>query len=371
MQEGGHMSYALVALGGNVGDVRHTLDLAVIELHNAVGVRVVARSRWYTTPAVGGPRGAADFLNGVVLLETSLEPRLLLQLLHKLELQAGRKRSERWAPRTLDLDLLLYDSLQVAEPGLVVPHPRMAFRRFVLQGAVEAAPHMVHPPTGWTIEQLWEHLGQSANYAALSGPPGVDVGGLARCLAGQLQGSAILQTSGTEPNTPENPRTHNNTPGSLAADRPPTPSPTPGSVIARSLSAADAIECLRRLHERLAAHPWERGRFVSSDFWIETCQAAWLAQLPEEQRGSFHAACAELESQTPAVRPRLAIVVDRPWGELPASLRARWSEVLWRSVREAQRSAAARRGVGPVLWLSADEYPRWTDEALAAVQAMQ
>ncbi len=339
------MSHALVALGGNVGDVRHTLDLAVIELHNAVGVRVVARSRWYTTRPVGGPAGAADFLNGVVLLETSLEPRLLLQLLHKLELQAGRKRTQRWAPRTLDLDLLLYDQLQVAEPGLVVPHPRMAFRRFVLQGAVEAAPHMVHPPTGWTIRQLWDHLERSANYAALSGPPAVDVATAAQALAEHMGGSAVLEAS------------HPGTPCRAAA---------PGS-----RSAADAIECLRRLHQLLAAQRWDTRRFVSSDFWIESAKASLLAQLPEVQRGAFLDACAQLETQLPATRPRLAIVVDQSWDELPDGLRARWTEPAWRAVREAQRSAAGQPGVGPVLWLSPAEYPRLLEEALAAVQAMQ
>ena len=96
-------------------------------------------------PAARGPSNAA------ALLETAIEPGPLLRLVKQLEHEWGRQTAERWAARVLDLDLLLYDRLVVETPELVVPHPRMAWRRFVLEPAAEIAPEMVHPPTGWTI----------------------------------------------------------------------------------------------------------------------------------------------------------------------------------------------------------------------------
>jgi len=96
---------------------------------------------------VGGRPGQGPYLNCVVELETSLGPRELLGVAHRLERAAGRERGERWGPRTLDVDVLLVDDLTVDEPDLVVPHPRMYERRFVLAPLAALAPELV--PAGW------------------------------------------------------------------------------------------------------------------------------------------------------------------------------------------------------------------------------
>ena len=100
-------------------------------------------------------------------------PQALLAEFQKVEADLGRQRNEHWGPRTIDLDLLLYDDLTLADPDLVVPHPRMAWRRFVLEPAAEVAPEMLHPGTGWTIARLLDHLNQTPWYLAIAGPIGV------------------------------------------------------------------------------------------------------------------------------------------------------------------------------------------------------
>jgi 2-amino-4-hydroxy-6-hydroxymethyldihydropteridine diphosphokinase len=108
---------------------------------------VAAVSPVYETSPVGGPPGQGPYLNCVVELETSLGPRELLELARRLEEAAGRERGERWGPRTLDVDVLLVGDLTVDEPDLVVPHPRMYERRFVLAPLADLAPELV--PPGW------------------------------------------------------------------------------------------------------------------------------------------------------------------------------------------------------------------------------
>jgi 2-amino-4-hydroxy-6-hydroxymethyldihydropteridine diphosphokinase len=128
---------AFLGLGSNVGDrVRHLTD-AVESLSG-----VVAVSPLYETEPLGGPM-QDSYLNVVVELETTLEPRQLLGVAHRLESAAGRVRAEHWGPRTLDVDVLLVGDLEVNEPDLVVPHPRMWSRRFVLAPLADVAPELV------------------------------------------------------------------------------------------------------------------------------------------------------------------------------------------------------------------------------------
>jgi 2-amino-4-hydroxy-6-hydroxymethyldihydropteridine diphosphokinase len=165
------MASALIALGSNLGDRQRILDDAVAALAVQPNIVVLATSRWHATRPIGGPAEQPEFLNGAVLLGTSLSPQHLHAVLKQVELAAGRTREDRWGPRTLDIDLLLYDRLVVDTPELVVPHPRMSFRRFVLEPAAEIVGWMVHPSIGWTIKQLRDHLPTGACYlAAISGP---------------------------------------------------------------------------------------------------------------------------------------------------------------------------------------------------------
>ncbi len=133
---------AFLGLGSNLGDRWATLREAVAVLPDVVAVSPV-----YETEPVGGPRGQPPYLNLVVELDTDRSPRELLETARALEEAAGRERDERWGPRTLDVDVLLVGELAVDEPDLVVPHPRLAERRFVLAPLADLAPDVV--PAGW------------------------------------------------------------------------------------------------------------------------------------------------------------------------------------------------------------------------------
>jgi 2-amino-4-hydroxy-6-hydroxymethyldihydropteridine diphosphokinase len=139
-----------VGLGANLGDRRSTLGRAAASL-GRLGERT-AVSPLYETAPVGGPP-QPDYLNAVVVLETPLGPRAVLEGLLGLEREAGRIRRRRWGPRSLDLDLLLYGDREVDEPGLRVPHPRMAERRFVLEPLLAAWPE-ARLPDGTTVVSL-------------------------------------------------------------------------------------------------------------------------------------------------------------------------------------------------------------------------
>ena len=125
---------AYLGLGSNLGDRWGQLRAAVAALPDVVAVSPV-----YETDPVGGPAGQGPYLNLVVALETDRSPRELLDVAQGLEAAAGRVRKERYGPRTLDVDILLVGSLCVDEPDLVVPHPRMWERRFVLAPLADLA----------------------------------------------------------------------------------------------------------------------------------------------------------------------------------------------------------------------------------------
>jgi 2-amino-4-hydroxy-6-hydroxymethyldihydropteridine diphosphokinase len=105
-------------------------------------------------PAVGGPAESPPFLNAVAEIKTTCTARGLLERLLEVERQLGRIRRHRWEPRLIDLDLLLYDDQIISEPDLIIPHPRMHERRFVLAPLAEIAPGQVHPVLGITAAQL-------------------------------------------------------------------------------------------------------------------------------------------------------------------------------------------------------------------------
>ncbi len=144
---------AYVGLGSNLGDRRATIEQAVELLGADAGVRVVAISSLRQTEP-WGPVAQPPYLNGAVALDTTLTPRALLDLLLRTEERLGRVRGERWGPRTVDLDLLLYDDAVVDEPGLAVPHPRLHERLFVLEPLAELDPALVVPGQGSVAELL-------------------------------------------------------------------------------------------------------------------------------------------------------------------------------------------------------------------------
>ena len=143
---------AAVALGSNLGDRRAHLDFAAAKLHGLLaGLRI---SRYYDTKPVGVSGPQPMYLNAAAVGETALGARALLEALLETERQFGRERPYPDAPRTLDLDLILYGMEIHDESGLVVPHPRFRQRRFVLEPLAEIAADWIDPVTGRTIEEL-------------------------------------------------------------------------------------------------------------------------------------------------------------------------------------------------------------------------
>ncbi len=141
-----------IALGSNLGDSRTILAEALATLAAIPEIRLLARSSWYQTKAVGPPQ--PDYINSCALLQVEISPQSLLETLLATEAQFGRVRRERWGARSLDLDLLLYDDLILDTPNLTLPHPRMRERAFVLVPLVEIAPNWVEPVSGKVIAQL-------------------------------------------------------------------------------------------------------------------------------------------------------------------------------------------------------------------------
>jgi 2-amino-4-hydroxy-6-hydroxymethyldihydropteridine diphosphokinase len=137
---------AWVGLGANLGDARATLEAALAQIGAIDGTRVISVSSLYRTAPVDaiGP----DFVNAVAEVETTLDPEALLQALHRIELAHGRERPYRNAPRTLDLDLLLFDDRTLDTPALTLPHPRLHLRAFALLPLLELAPAIAHPALG-------------------------------------------------------------------------------------------------------------------------------------------------------------------------------------------------------------------------------
>ncbi|MEO6946278.1 MAG: 2-amino-4-hydroxy-6-hydroxymethyldihydropteridine diphosphokinase [Nitrobacter sp.] len=138
------MASVLIALGGNIGDVRDTFRKAISNICGMAQAALVARSSDYATP----PWGDEDqdrFINACIEIDTSLDPHALLFTLHKIEKKFGRDRSKetRWGPRTLDLDLIAYDDVVLDKPELTLPHPRLFERAFVLVPLAEIAPDRV------------------------------------------------------------------------------------------------------------------------------------------------------------------------------------------------------------------------------------
>lgn len=299
------MAEVLISLGSNLGPREEILQRAVDLLGASPGICLRAVSPWLATRAVGGPPGQPDFLNGAALVETSLSPQALLGRLLQIETQLGRVRDQRWGPRTLDLDVLLYDDLVVETSTLQIPHPAMAWRRFVLEPAALVAGRMVHPRIGWTVQELFDHLRTAPPYLATAGcspelhtrlarqlaePTGAELlsGGqfveeLRKAFSpGFLCGSRPPNQTGLveelrQAFSPGFGKVH-------APSRPDSPRFSPSTASEATQSIRTVIEWLEFLAELLVRdHPrWTTGRWVISDFWLPQC-LAWAEALPGQE----------------------------------------------------------------------------------------
>jgi 2-amino-4-hydroxy-6-hydroxymethyldihydropteridine diphosphokinase len=142
-----------VGLGSNLGERQLFLNRAVSDLQKVAGVRLVWTSSVYETD----PWGKTDqprFLNAVAEIETTLSPRELFDELKGIESQLGRTPAEKWEPRIIDLDILIYDGLVSRDPHVSVPHPELESRKFVLVPLREIAPDLIHPVNGLTVTEM-------------------------------------------------------------------------------------------------------------------------------------------------------------------------------------------------------------------------
>ena len=149
---------SFVAFGANLGDREGNMRGGAQALSHEEGVRLVAASPLYVTAPVGGPSGQLAFLNAVVEIRTTLPAHVLLQRLQKIEACFGRTREIYWGPRTLDLDILFYGQDVLSMEHLIVPHPRLHQRHFVLAPLSDIAADIVHPIFRKTVAELLDAL---------------------------------------------------------------------------------------------------------------------------------------------------------------------------------------------------------------------
>lgn len=145
------MAIAYIGIGSNLGDPRGQVEQALQELDSISNSHCVRHSSLYQSEPLtsdASPKDQPDYINAVAELDTTLEPQALLAELHGIEARHGRVREEHWGPRTLDLDILLYDDRIINSPELTVPHPGLYDRNFVLYPLVEIAPDLVIPGAG-------------------------------------------------------------------------------------------------------------------------------------------------------------------------------------------------------------------------------
>jgi len=148
------LTKAVLGLGGNIGDSRKLIAQAIDLLATDSAIEVEAASGLYETP----PWGKLDqppFLNAAVLIETSYSPRRLLEAILGVERQLGRERTDRWGPRTIDIDILLFGGAKVDEPGLTIPHLNLTERAFALVPLIDVMPDAMifdRPATAWLAE---------------------------------------------------------------------------------------------------------------------------------------------------------------------------------------------------------------------------
>lgn len=348
------MPLCLLGLGSNLGNRAALLRAAVQRLEQTSSTRIVSRSGLHETSPIGGPRGQEAFLNAAVLVETSLPPDSLLAIVGRIETELGRQRNERWGPRTVDIDLLIYDDLIQTTETLQLPHPRMAWRRFILVPAAEAAPSMRHPRIGWTIRELLDHLNTTKPYLALAGPAGSGKRELAQSAAGRLGGVAIADPSSD---------LH---PGCDETNR-------------YSLTPQGELEFAEQRAKAVASDSprWSEPCSVwISDFWVGQSAAVIQAFSDEPRRGTFLQRWRTFFQQT--CPTRLTVLLDAPSAWCVARLAERGipltaAEELDKihRIRRALAGQFAQPGFGPVLELDARRPDNAIEELLAAVAAME
>jgi 2-amino-4-hydroxy-6-hydroxymethyldihydropteridine diphosphokinase len=335
------MPRSLIALGSNLGDREHTLRHAIKMISAHPAVSNVSASSLHETAPIGGPSRQGPFVNAAVALDASLAPEALGELLQRAEMELGRRPGPRWAARPIDLDLALFGDQVINTKVLSVPHPRMAFRRFVLAPAAEVAPGLVHPLIGWTIDRLLSHLDTAAPYVAILGMPDSGRASLARDVAQAAGGTYLADPT--------------------AADSSGRTQRTP-------------IEFLGRASQSLQSRDWRTTRAtVISDFYFDECLAYAHIDLDASAYRQFVDEWAQARSTL--IVPKLLVVLDA-WGRGVAVWQERAGSADVPSppsdrLRYELLRLAARGDQGPVLYAGSDDRQAQFDEITAAIAAMK
>lgn len=331
----------LIGLGTNQGDRAANLAAAVKLLAAIPESSIVRQSTNFACQAAVGGALQREFLNAAVLLETALTPGALLAALQQIEDQLGRRRQERWSARQIDLDLLTYNDLRSTAPDLTVPHPRMAFRRFVLVPAAEIAPDYVHSSTGFTVAELLNRLDVLPRRIAITGASSSENKNLAAKAALRVGAVLIDDSSASE-----------------LGDR--------FAMLLGSPSGHTAIELVRQQREnirrlrRRAADAIEIAGTEIAGTWIGEYHALARLALPVVELKAFEGNCSSVKDVDELDRTTVNVVLIVPEeNQHTAILQA-----------EIIRLATAPRQA-PWLLLDAGD-PDWAlTEVVAAAEAMR